>query len=355
MTETEQNGCGKHGPYHVCGHTSETCPEKSSESDDGGATEASEVTELDLENLPSIPEIYTAYNYTYEEGEVEPEKLTIDWEQAEQALLKGDLESIFASLKEGSKKSETVIIDINDQLSWRVMSRKDGEESNTRQNSNGGFSNASVFDIKLFNREKNTDNGESSEGQVAHFFWYHDRDMDNQWVSGHRLLKPAYRGQRIGSHMMDMGEKCMQAYANTSDQPENQTLEMPAIQAGITKFALRQEYKPATPEDEQKLREFMDLEKGPQTYFLVSAPGYTGHGNHDRPGFIYRYDKMNKEFGSWCENPPEYAYAKDYCGRDLQSLSQDDREEVLASMFDMERIAYERYAEKINFKKTLEV
>ena len=157
------------------------------------------------------------------------------------------------------------------------------------------------------------------------------------WALYHRFISDKYRGQDIGSKMLQVVDKGLQTKATKVDRM--QTMEIDAHQLGVINLALKSGYQPATREDQASL----DLiYKGDKSKILITTGKGHFHekdgGGDIKPGFIYSVKHLQEIFKkNWRRDlTPEEIWAAD-----LDRIFHDEPKEYLLN------------ALKVKFKKEI--
>ncbi len=157
------------------------------------------------------------------------------------------------------------------------------------------------------------DCGNKKLGLIAGF-----KENTQNWVLTHRLVSEEYRGQEIGSKILQVIENGVQ---HVSDRDQKvQTITIVAKQLGVINFALKNGYRPATPQDESNLNL---IYSGDRSQVLVTTNPKLSLGDQERPGFVYSIPQLKK-----------YAHRQRKGALTTEKLEKLDVKKFLGSSFD---------------------
>lgn len=129
------------------------------------------------------------------------------------------------------------------------------------------------------------------ENSIAEFEFTQisDSNSDTNWTLTHRFVSEEYRGQDIGSKMLQILEQGIQYIAEIGKKP--QVLEIDARQLGIINFAFKNGYRLATKEDQDALKL---IYAGDRSKILITTAPELKNNDDQKHGFIFSIEQLQK-------------------------------------------------------------
>jgi hypothetical protein len=226
--------------------------------------------ELAKANLPRLAELYDIYGYIRPDEEMTaPKQLGFEVNDKLTQQISGIAAKIILNKPVPDDYGE-----LNDQLEKIDLGGKIFEISDFV----GTSTNKRNLRFRLYNDENE---------RIIDFFVTRDKDDDNKWDLGHRLVDCAYRAQKLGTKMIRLIEASLQEISQQKGQDQELIIE--TGQLGVMLFALKNDYQIV---DNDLVSKLIDIISGNKNkYLLATGKGYA-HDGRVLPGFVYERQKL---------------------------------------------------------------
>ncbi len=219
----------------------------------------------------SLQDLYDRYGYIPEsEKRIERVNLNINWPEDINSKIENAVDRI---LKRISIAPAVEVININDGVTLKLSMEE-------------GYGKRSVKMALV---------DEGAKTKIAELDCYMIDSADTvpskaeYWDLGHRVVDERYRGQGIGTKMINALEHSLQHLANLDQR--TQVITLKAFQLGVLNMALKLGYIPASTQDRSKVQDIYSFKL--DKFFVTTIHGIGNRGIR-RPGVVYSMDVLRE-------------------------------------------------------------